>query len=240
MTTYEHDPGRTDSDAYRVPFDSRLLEGALGFAPKGAPDSLTNAELLAWISSAPVRSSLEHWKRHVVDNPKMRAMVQPGMCADYNVSCDTIDTLTGLCSQASSQPSADEAFETTAHFAADIANASQHADSPLFELKEAGELHWCYGFAVRLLVTAFHDLITSKRSDGYFIELLGGPMPRPIRDRRLLDGMMRIDNSPLRKDNKARSPSGRGTQNAYYGRLETGAEQKARKKARSLEPLAKA
>ena len=212
-----------DEVTHELPFAGQLLEDFLDYRrPSGAPDHLTTQELIEWISSSPVKALLEQWKKHVVDDRAMRAMIQPGISTDYITASDTIDALVGLCYRAdpASDLLSDDAFEATAYFAARIAHVSDRPGTPFTGLEDAGQLHWCYEGAVRLLITVFSDLVANK--DGHFMTMLGGPAPPPITNKRL-----RIDNTPVSKDSEKSGPFAPQNVKADYSFLELGARRKA-------------
>lgn len=222
-------PNRFDSNGYRLPFASRLLEDALDYPPDGAPepsDELTTRETLDWLGSPSVKPTLQQWKQTVVADEKLRAKIQPDMSVDFETSSNIIKTLTSLCSQTTSQPATDDALKLTAQTAATLVHANDHPGSPFLGLVKAGQAHWRYGVAVRLLITVFCDL--TAHDSGYFMTLLGGPAPQPITDERLLTDTIRTDNWPVVVDSEKDGRFGFKYLSVDYSWLEVDAEQKAR------------
>lgn len=188
-----------DFNKYKPPFRSELLEQALDWPPKGAPDPLTTSELLAWLESDSVLASLKQWHIHVLDREDQLKQVQPGFSLNSRHTSDTIDCLTMLCARASEhrEPSPSDAWEATAYFAAKLADASDIKGSPLQGMKAKGELHWCYDVAVRVLITVYCDL--AKAQATYFSTLLGC---QKLKAPRVKDMRRIIDNRPIDKDSE--------------------------------------
>lgn len=161
--------------------------------------------MLDWLESDSVLPILKQWKTHVVDQIRMRCMIENGFTLDYQNSWDTIDTMIHLCfakceAYAEQGPdlemSADDGFEATVLIAARLVVENHTVeDCPFTRMVENGELKWCYSVAVRLLVCVICDLRKSKNS--YFSKLLGGPEVQKIDQHKYRGWLMRIDNRPV-------------------------------------------
>ena len=196
--------------AERLPFASNFFEDevqnlpdAIMFGPPSQHPRLLAAEqYLSWLASDAVYPTLKAWKVLVADNMSLRKQLMNGFHADEVTSSGTIDCLVSLCCQSKNhkKPSETDAWDATAFFAAKLVKDNDYKGSPICGMASKGQVSWCYCVMIRLLITAYTDMLESK--DSYFGKLLGGPKVKKLSKKEFKRDMMRIDNRPLNKENE--------------------------------------
>ena len=133
-----------DPNAYNLPFQSRLLDDALGFPPPNEPDDLTLREKLAWLESPSMLPLLRKWRAEVFDPKEIRAQIEHVCPTDFSNVSDMINSLIGLCFAAlgGQKPSHNGAFEATACTAATLVSTNDNHGSLLEGMEAKCEVYW--------------------------------------------------------------------------------------------------
>lgn len=166
------------------------------------PKLLAAQEHILWMESATVCHTLRAWKNNVADIMGMRSQLMNGFTTSEQTASDTLDTLTNLCfgQRGQDNPSATDAWDATAFYAAKLVSDNGHEESPIHGMEQKGELAWCYEVMIRLIIVAYTDTVKTK--EGYFEKLLGGPPLEKMSRKFFKRNMFRIDNKPLWKENE--------------------------------------
>jgi hypothetical protein len=98
------------------------------------------------------------------------------------------------------KPSESDAWDATAFHAVKLAKDNERKGSPIDGMWSKGELSWCYGVMIRLLIIVYIDLLTSK--DSHFEKLLGGTKVKKVKPKEFKCEVVGIDDRPSNGKNE--------------------------------------